>query len=179
MSEQNVRSQKKERSLKHPVPSKHLEKIGDITVSFVLLESMIQFFIWSLIGQPQRIGQIITAELSFKNSRAILISLYKERYGEDSDFKIARELMRRAGKIEEKRNQITHSVWAAGKDANSITRCKTTAKEKCGLRFKFENVTADDLTKIADDTKKLALEIQDFTIALIEQKKIENIGFSL
>jgi len=171
--------QKKERSLKHPVPSKHLEKIGDITVSFALLESTIQFFVWSLVEQPQRIGQIITAELSFKNSRAILISLYKERHGEDSDFKIIRELMKRAGKIEEKRNQITHSVWGAGKDANSITRFKTTAKEKCGLRFKFEDVTADDLAEIADDIKKLAHEIQDFTINLITQKEIKNIILSL
>lgn len=171
--------QKKERSLKHPVPSKHLEKIGDITVSFALLENVIQFFIWSLVEQPQRIGQIITADLSFKNSRAILISLYKERHGDDSDFKIIRELMKRAGKIEEKRNQITHSVWAAGKDANSITRCKTTAKEKCGLRFKFEDVTADYLAEIADDIKKLAHEIQDFTIDLITQKKIKNISLSL
>ena len=165
-----MKSQKKESVLKHPVPSKHLEKIGDITVSFALLETIIQFFVWSLIEQPQRIGQIITAELSLKNSRATLISLYKEKHGEDSGFKIIRELMKRAGKIEEKRNQIIHSVWAVGKDANSIKRIKTTAKEKCGLRFKYEDITADDLAEIADDIKKLTSEIQDFTINTIEEK---------
>lgn len=132
---------------------------------------MIQFFVWSLVEQPQRIGQIITAELSFKNSRAILISLYKEKHGEDSGFRIIKELMNRAGKIEEKRNQIIHSVWAVGKDANSIKRIKTTAKEKCGLRFKYEDITADDLAEIADDIKKLTSEIQNFYLALMDEEK--------
>ena len=38
------------------------------------------------------------------------ISLYKERHGEDTDFGILRELMKRAADLEEKRNQSTHSV---------------------------------------------------------------------
>jgi hypothetical protein len=60
--------------LQHPVPEDHLKAIGDITVSFALLESHIQNLIGSLIYEHQRIGQIITAELSFKNLRALLIS---------------------------------------------------------------------------------------------------------
>lgn len=173
MSEEDIKSQKKESVLKHPVPSKHLEKIGDITVSFALLENQIQFFIWSLLGltpRIQRIGQIITSELSFKKLRAVLISLYKETYGENDNYKKMRDLMNRAGKIEEKRNQITHSLWGAGKDIDSVTRIKTTAKEKCGLRFKFECVTVNDLAKIAGDIKKLAAEIQDFNLALLDCK---------
>jgi len=164
---EDIKSQKKESSLKHPVPSKHLEKIGDITVSFALLEIYIKSFIESLLGFHQRISQIITAELSFRNLRALLISLYKERYGEDNNFKIARDLMNRAGKIEEARNQIAHSFWGAGKDVYSITRIKTTAKEKYGLQFKFENIKVNDLAKIADDIKKLASEIMDFNFALM------------
>ena len=173
MSEEDIKSQKKENILKHPVPSKHLEKIGDITVSFALLENQIQFFIWSLLEltpRIQRIGQIITSELSFKKLRAVLISLYKETYGENDNYKRMRDLMNRAGKIEEKRNQITHSSWGAGKDIDSITRIKTTTKEKCGLRFKVEYVTAHDLAKIAGDIKKLAAEISIFNLDLLDCK---------
>ena len=78
--------------------------------------------------------------------------------------------MNRAGKIEEKRNQITHSLWGAGKDIDSVTRIKTTAKEKCRLRSKFEYVTVNDLAKIAGDIKKLATETQDFNLALLDCK---------
>ncbi len=78
--------------------------------------------------------------------------------------------MNRAGKIEEKRNQITHSSWGAGKDIDSITRIKTTTKEKCGLRFKVEYVTVHDLAKIAGDIKKLAAEISIFNLDLLDGK---------
>ncbi len=106
--------------LQHPVPEKFLVHIGDITVSFALLESTIQSLIGSFIAEHQRIGQIITTELAFRNLRALTISLYKERHGEDTDFGILRELMKRAADLEEKRNQITHSVWGAGDTADTV-----------------------------------------------------------
>ena len=48
--------------MQHSVPKDHLTEIGDMIVSFTLLESQIQSFIGSLIFEHQRIGQIITAE---------------------------------------------------------------------------------------------------------------------
>jgi hypothetical protein len=160
--------------LKHPVPENHLKAIGDITVSFALLESHIQNLIGSLIYEHQRIGQIITAEVSFKNLRALLISLYLERHGEDDDFIKLREYMKRAGQAEDKRNQITHSVWAAGKDKDHITRIKTTAKEKHGIRFKFEEVSAETLFTFAKEIKVLAEELLKFELDLLSRHKIVN-----
>ena len=95
-----------------------------MTVSFALLVLEIQSLIGSLIKEHQRIGQIITAELSFRNLRALLVSLYLERHGEDDDFTGLRDLMKSAAQMEGKRNQITHSIWGAGKDADTITRIK-------------------------------------------------------
>jgi hypothetical protein len=160
--------------LKHTVPENHLKAIGNITVSFALLESHIQSLIGSLIQEHQRIGQIITAELSFKNLRALLISFYLERHGEDDDFSKLREFMNRAGRAEEKRNQITHSVWAAGKDKDHIIRIKTTAKEKHGIRFKFEQVSAEDLLTFAQDIRTLAEELLTFQLDLLKRHKIIN-----
>ena len=100
--------------LQHPVPESHLKLIGDMTVSFALLESVIQSLVGSLINEHQRIGQIITAELSIKNIRALLISLYLERHGEDDDFVQLREFMRRAAQLEEKKesnNSFCLGCW--------------------------------------------------------------------
>lgn len=161
--------------LQHPVPDQHLKSIGDITVSFTLLESQIQTLIGSMLNERQRIGQVITAELSFKNLRALMISLYIERHGkEDADFEKLKELMTNAGKVEEKRNQITHSIWGAGKDANTITRIKTTAKEKHGIRFHFEDVSSGDLADFATEIKVLSEEIQRYWIHLMENRKAIN-----
>lgn len=161
--------------LKHPVPDKHLKSIGDITVSFAMLESQLQILVGSLLNERQRIGQIVTAELSFKNIKALLMSLYIERHSkEDEDFQKLKELVNKAGQIEEKRNQIIHSVWGTGKDADSITRIKTTAKEKHGIQFRFENVSSSNLEEFAIEIKSLAHEISYFWIHLMENGKAIN-----
>jgi len=41
---------------------------------------------------------------------------------------------------------------------------------KNGLRFKFENLTLNDLVKISDDIKKLTNEIMDFNLAVLRAK---------
>jgi hypothetical protein len=160
--------------LQHPVPEQLLARIGDITVSFALLELTIQSLAGSMLQEHQRIGQIITAELSFQKLRALVTSLYRDRHGEDADFKTLRELMKRAAQLEGERNQITHSIWAAGDSSETVTRIKTTAKEKRGIQFDFQNVSADDLGAVADEIKTLAEDIQRFWIGLIEAGKAIN-----
>lgn len=158
----------------HPVPDSLLARIGDITVSLALLESVIQTLAGSQIQDHQRIGQIITAELSFRNLRALSTSLYRERHGEDADFDTLRALMKRAAELEGLRNQITHSVWGAGDTAETVTRIKTTAKEKHGIRFDFEKVSDRDLGAVADEIKRLAEDVQRFWIHLVEAHKAIN-----
>lgn len=160
--------------MKHPVPEEHLKCIGDIIVSFALLEFNIQTLIGSLINEHQSIGQIITAELSFKNLRALAISLYLERHGEDSDYHQLKSYMSRAREIEETRNNIIHSIWAAGEDKDHITRIKTTAKQKHGLKFKFEEMSAKDLGSFAESIRQLTQEIQAFSLELVNIKKAIN-----
>jgi hypothetical protein len=162
------------RRLKHPVPDSLLAGIGDVTVSFALLESEIQTLAGSQIQDNQRIGQLVTAELSFRNLRALTMSLYRERHGQDADYDELRELMRRARKLERLRNDITHSVWGAGEKRGTVTRIKTTAKESQGLRFSFEKVSRDDLNTVAEQIQGLASDIQLFWVRLIEEGKAIN-----
>jgi hypothetical protein len=161
--------------LKHPVPHAILAGIGDVTVSFALFESMIQTWAGSQIQDYQPITQIITAELSFRNLRALTTSLYRERHGEDDDYDELRELMKRAAELEHLRNEITHSVWGAGETAYTVTRIKTTAKERHGLRFDFTTVSAEDLRAVAEEIQQLAEDVQRFWIRLIEARKAINV----
>lgn len=154
------------RKLQHPVPQNLLVQIGEITVSFALLESEIESLVGNLISHDQRKGQIITAELSFRNLRALLVSLYLHRYGKDSNYGQFRELIVRLGNIEAKRNVITHSLWAAGETVDTITRIKTTAKEKDGFKFDFENMSENKFIDIATEIKVLASDVQDFALML-------------
>jgi len=168
------RYMKPAKTMKHPVSEAHLKHIGDITVSFALLESQIQILIGSLIAEHQRIGQIITAELSFQNLRALAISLYLERHGKDKDYLKLKSLMVNAGDIEGTRNNIIHSIWGAGKDKDHITRIKTTAKQKRGLIFQFEELSAQDLEDFAQKTRQLTQDIWGFWLELVKSKKAIN-----
>lgn len=167
------------KKMKHTVPIKHRTRIGDIVVSFALLESQIETLIGSLIAEHQRIGQIITAELSFKNLRALVISLYLERHGADDDYLKLKLLMSEAGLIEENgggisRNKIMHSIWAGGKDKDHIVRIKTTAKQKKGLKFQFEEISAQDLTDFAEKIRATSLKVHKFWLSLVRNKKAIN-----
>jgi hypothetical protein len=158
----------------HPVNRDLLVPIGDVTVSFALLEFALQTFIASMIREHQRVGQIVTAELSFKQARALAVSLYLERYGKDDDYKVLRSLLVDAAKLEAKRNRIVHSIWGAGDSPDSLWNLKSTAKERSGLRFDAVRYTVADLQAVADEIKALAARFQDFYISLIRNGKAIN-----
>jgi hypothetical protein len=156
--------------LQHPVPAEHLKQIGDITVSFSYLEMALQSLAGSLINEHQKICQIITAELSIKQIRALVIGLYIERFGRDDNLVYLRTLMNKVTKVTAERNQIVHSVWGAGGGPGTITRMKTTVKENHGLRFNWQSVKADDLYVIATDIKESAEQVDRFHIQLVKSQ---------
>jgi hypothetical protein len=148
-------------TMQHPVPDTHLREIGDITVSFAMLEFSIKQLVWKLLNIDQRSGQIVTSGISFKTLIEMASSLYKENTSvQDPSFN---ELIREITGIEEQRNQITHSIWGAGKNAESITRIKTTSRLKKGLNHDFQEMTVSELKKIADSIKKLSHRIMMIT----------------
>jgi hypothetical protein len=133
-----------------PTPPEYLQRIGKITASFALLEQILAFFVWSLISKDSVIGQIVTAELSFKTLLSLLSSLYRHATKSDSKIKELDNLLKRALQVEEKRNVISHSIWGTGQTPNSITRINTTAKISKGLRRQFEQTTVKDLDLMID-----------------------------
>ena len=159
---------------KHPVPIKLLTQIGEMTVSFAMLESNIQALLGSLIQEHQRIGQILAAQLSFKMLRATVSSLYRERHGEDNDFKTLKNLLRNAGKIEQERNKIIHSIWGAGKTVDTIKRLKITSREKHGFQFQSEDYDEKKFIVFNKKIKKLTLNFITLSIALIDNGKAIN-----
>jgi hypothetical protein len=158
--------------LQHPVPEEHLKHIGDITVSFSVLEETLKFFLWEFITGDYRNVEIITANMPFSDIRPLAIGLYKQRYGEDDNFKILQKYINQCAKIEERRNQITHSVWLAGRDATSVTRMKATLRTKKGWQVKFSDETVQGLQDFANEIKSLAVQIHEFMILLVKKRKL-------
>jgi len=156
--------------IRHPVPDNLLTQIGDMTVSFASLEFHMQLMFVNLLKQSARIGHILASQLTFTRLRASLISLYKERYGEDTDFHLLKDLMVKAGKIEEERNLITHSIWGRGETSGSITRIKLTAREKRGFHAEYKQYDEKLFREFVANMQKLTEEIFLFDVEVIQKK---------
>jgi len=164
------------RIMQHPVPQNFLTYIGDMVVSFNnCLELSVKTLIQSLILEHQRIGQIITTELPFKTLRSVALALYHERHGEDEDYKVLKNLMKKCGEIEEKRNKIIHSFWGANAKPNCISNIKSTVKQKKGrINFNCSDMSENDLSEFVNEIKQKANEILEFYFYLMRNEKVIN-----
>ncbi len=133
-----------------PPTGDHLRAIGQITANFAVLELVVSLSAWSLIGSDQTLGQIITAELSFRKLLDLLSNLYRLRVNHPQLTEELDGLIAQAAQAEEKRNVITHSYWAAGDTHETSTRVKMTAKRYKGLKHRSEPMSVEALNEIAD-----------------------------
>ena len=145
----------------------HLQAIGLITVNFAMLELTIASGAWFFLGKT---GAIVTAELSFKGLVALFSSLYRNWTTDAKKVGDLDSLLKRVMQAEEKRNIISHSLWTLGKSDETITRIKTTAKMSKGLKHSFEQVTVDDLERIADEIAETAADFQAFYISDVTEQ---------
>jgi hypothetical protein len=106
--------------------------------------------------------------LSFKNLLALAASSYRHKESDPARYKEFEELLKRAGHLEDERNQIMHCIWAAGSTADRICRVKFTAKQKRGYDAKFEEKSLDDLNELADALMHLAEDIVKWQLTYVK-----------
>lgn len=108
--------------------------------------------------------------MSFRRLRVTVISVYRERYCEDAEYEILRNLMKRAKEIEEKRNRITHSYWGIGEMAGTNIAIKMRSSEKRGFDADFKEYPKEILAKFVQNIKNLTGEIIDFQKNILRNK---------
>ena len=118
-------------SIVGPLSDDFFIALGKVGADFAMLENQVAFLTWSLISQDQRLGQIITAELSFRALRALLSSIFRHRVQDTALIDELEKLLDRAAAVEERRNIVVHSSWGAGESAATRTRIKMTGR--CAL----------------------------------------------
>ncbi len=84
---------------------------------------------------------------------------------------LLKDLLRRAATIEQERNLITHSYWGARRDADTITRLKSTSGFRRGYQFQTEDYDDDKLRSFVDQIKVLAADIGHLQVQLIATGK--------
>ncbi len=157
----------KKRKMQSAIRKELLEPIGLISVNFGMLESGLEFFIWILISKNQRIGQIVTAQLSYKKLVDVFSSLFRELVKDNQYYDEFEDIRKRLHKAEEIRNAIIHSRWGASRQQNSSLRIKTTATSKKGIEFKHETISLEEIKNIADNIAILASDLSDLLFKII------------
>ncbi|GAB5408370.1 MAG: hypothetical protein BalsKO_07350 [Balneolaceae bacterium] len=143
--------------------------IGMISMHFQQLEDYLSLTIIELAGLEFDLGEIITAELSFRTKVHIFSSLFKKVNGQFQFNSSPRfqgtffnELIKALFKCEEIRNQTLHSTFVKNWENDFLVRMKITAKAKTGLR-KTSEIT--DITKLYNQSDYILVvlcEISDF-----------------
>jgi hypothetical protein len=116
--------------------------LGKVVVSFSMLEHALHFLAWGLINSEQRVGRIVTTELSFRSLKALVSSLIRDRVAIPDVIERMDEALALSTRAEERRNLLMHSIWILGETPDEVTRFKTTAKERKGLKAQRELLSA-------------------------------------
>jgi len=132
------------------IEDKYLRSIGLIVVSFSALESAVSEWINSLLLTEGQLGEIVTAEMSFRAKVTLASSLCRYKFKDSKRLEKLDKLLRRLQQAECMRNDVVHSYWGFSTGEIRARRSKKTAKIKTGLRFHFQEMTVDELNEIAD-----------------------------
>lgn len=143
--------------------------IGKVCLNFSTVELLLSAFVTRFISDDPKIGAILTSEMSYQNNLKAFASLVKYKITDgmlQDDFRL---IIKKLHEIEQKRNEILHSVYAL-KDSTSeqIFRIKITSKQSRGLLATEELVDPEYF----DDT------IHEILVLIDLLKKIYNATFN-
>jgi hypothetical protein len=152
--------------------------IGLVALNFAELEDSIAEMIAKALEVQQEIGQIIVAEMSFKNRVHLLGSLLRRvntdprlNVGHVNSLEMISELVAQCFRAEELRNQVMHSSWQRNyPDSGKVRRRKITAKASRGLHVQHEDVDSGYLLDIADFIICISIDVEDMFLIWEGQK---------
>jgi hypothetical protein len=152
------------------------ERIGEITVYFAMLETILGGSIGRLLFRDDRsersTGAVVTAELSFRSKLALLASTYRLRLPAASGAEL-KALCDRLERVEAERNQVIHSVWTVRSDG--IYRQKVSATRK-RTRIADELFTPQRLEEMRERIAVLAADLKTFVNGAVATMREEAQG---
>ena len=144
------------------LPENLHRELGRVTAEFAALEDELHYVIWTLLSWDQTLGQLVTAELSFKQLVALASSLFGYRSRNREDVNALESVLTRVAAVEARRNTLVHSRWLDANGPTAAIRWKRTARRKQGLRHQFEETPIADIQALADDIAAVKNDLYAF-----------------
>jgi hypothetical protein len=118
-----------------------LKHLGECVVQFQRIEDCLSICIGRFIGRNRLVGDIVTAEMSYRAKVSVFSALFQQKLNTASLPSDVTELVGRLHWAEEQRNTLVHSLWDATEaNPNSVRR------EKKAIRKKMFSISAEHHT---------------------------------
>jgi hypothetical protein len=153
---------------KSRLSDEHIRAIGGITVNFEVLKLALAAACWSQIGADERIGQAVTAQLSFRRLCELCEALMDLRVPDDALRAEAHGILARAIHLKGERDRVIHAVLALG-DAGDPTGFKVAVARGKGVRFAQEPENLTRLKALASNLKSCSEEVLALLARLAER----------
>jgi len=126
-----------------------LARLGECIAEFQRAEDVLSICISAMIGSGEKIGKIVTSEMSYRAKVSVYRALFIHHLNGKELPKDISGLVSRLYWAEEERNTLVHSIWDASEDQpEAIERQKASCRKK-GLVIDQAHVTPDDLRELA------------------------------
>jgi hypothetical protein len=108
--------------------------IGNFCISFNFLEHSIENFIWRLLGNEQKVGQILTSQLGFSEIMALANALYQHKETQQEKIKAIEQMLKEADGFNKIRNGLMHCLYGVSKEKDGVTTISYRMKFRDGLK---------------------------------------------
>ena len=122
-----------------------LARLGECIVQFQRIEDALSVCISAMVGRSRKVGEIITAEMSFRARVATFGALFAHSLKSSTLPEDVIELISRLHWAEQQRNTLVHSLWDASETKPDSILRKKKAIRKSNFAISEEHFTPDDL----------------------------------
>ena len=122
-----------------------LARLGECIVQFQRIEDALSVCISAMVGRSRKVGEIITAEMSFRARVATFGALFAHSLKSSTLPEDITELISRLHWAEQQRNTLVHSLWDASETKPDSILRKKKAIRKSNLAISEEHFTPEDL----------------------------------
>jgi hypothetical protein len=150
-----------------PLPESYLLELGRVTANFSLLDWMLRWALAELVGRNPTLGHMVCADLSLPAVLDGLTAAYPARVSDPARTQGFASLIKRAGKLSERRNQMVHSYWGVAADDSTGVRMKASYKRGRRVPLQSERLTPGDLNRFALELAALTHEVQSELFVLM------------
>lgn len=153
-----------------------LEQLGEMLVLFQQVEKSLRWFACTLLdSNDTKLDHVVLSQLSFGRLVSVVRALAAERFTPQHKSRDRiEEMLKKCAKVEQRRNQFTHSDWGRTSDVPSSARRKRPVIGKLGFYICEEKLDAHDLCDFNRQLENLFGEaialMSDSGLALVQRE---------